>query len=191
MTNYQNSKIYKITDNTSNAVYIGSTCKTLEQRLKQHIANNKSYKAGKYSNFVTVFKILDNNDYKIELVESYPCATKQDLNIREGNIIKQYRTNKLNIVNRNVAGQTNKQSCAQYYKNNKNELNEQRNQKHNCCCGGKYTCANKSRHEKSKKHCQYVNNNKTIINNRTLNITINLNNPEDLTKLDLLKNINK
>ena len=84
--NYQNSKIYKITDNLSDMIYIGSTCKTLEQRLKQHIANNKSYKAGKYPNFVTVFKILDNNDYKIELVENYPCATKQDLNIREGKI---------------------------------------------------------------------------------------------------------
>ena len=35
--NYQNSKIYKITDNTSNAVYIGSTCKTLQPEQ-----NNKS-----------------------------------------------------------------------------------------------------------------------------------------------------
>ena len=61
-----------------------------------YIANNKSYKAGKYPIFVTVFKILDNNDYKIELVENYPCATKQDLNIREGNIIKQLRNEKLN-----------------------------------------------------------------------------------------------
>ena len=37
MTNFQNSKIYKITDNLSDMIYIGSTCKTLEQRLKQHI----------------------------------------------------------------------------------------------------------------------------------------------------------
>ena len=130
MTNYQNSKIYKITDNTSDMIYVGSTCKTLELRLKQHISSNKSYKAGKYPNFVTVFKILDNNDYKIELVENYPCATKQDLNIREGNIIKLFRSNKFNIVNRCIAGQTHKESMSQYYQNNKYEIN----QKYNCCC---------------------------------------------------------
>ena len=44
MNKFQNSKIYKITDNTSDMIYVGSTCKTLEQRLKQHVANNKSYK---------------------------------------------------------------------------------------------------------------------------------------------------
>ena len=187
--NYQNSKIYKITDNLSDMIYIGSTCKTLEQRLKQHIANNKSYKAGKYPNFVTVFKILDNNDYKIELVENYPCATKQDLNIREGKIIKQFRNDKLNVVNRNIAGQTNKQSCAQYRQSNRNLINEKQNKKCICMCGGKYTCANKLVHEKTKKHQDYINNSKTLINNGTLNINITLNNPEDLEKI--LKTINK
>ena len=43
-TNYQNSKIYKITDNTSNAIYVGSTFKTLDQRLKTHELNYKKYK---------------------------------------------------------------------------------------------------------------------------------------------------
>ena len=74
-TNFQNSKIYKITDNVTNAIYIGSTCKTLEQILNQHERNFKAFKAGK-SNFVTVFKILDNNDYKIELIKYYPCENK-------------------------------------------------------------------------------------------------------------------
>ena len=142
MTNYQNSKIYKIVDNLTNAIYVGSTCKSLEQRLNQHIANNKSFKAGVYPNYVTVFKILDNNDYKIELIENYPCATKQDLNIREGQIIKEYKNKKWNVVNRNIAGQTNKQSCAQYRLKNRLLINAKQNQKHNCCCGGKYTCAN-------------------------------------------------
>lgn len=182
MTNYQNSKIYKIVDNLTNAIYIGSTCKSLEQRLNQHIANNKSFKAGVYPNYVTVFKILDNNDYKIELIENYPCATKQDLNIREGKIITQFRNNKLNIVNRNVAGQTNKQSCAQYRLKNRLLINAKQNQKHNCCCGGKYTCANKSIHEKSKKHQTYINKS-TTVNIKTLNINITLNKIEDLENI--------
>ena len=65
MTNYQNSKIYKITDNTTDMVYVGSTFKTLQQRLKAHEAAYKSFKAGKFPNNVTVFKILENADYNI------------------------------------------------------------------------------------------------------------------------------
>jgi hypothetical protein len=33
---YSNGKIYKIVDNTSDKVYIGSTCKSLKQRLTAH-----------------------------------------------------------------------------------------------------------------------------------------------------------
>ena len=58
-------------------------------------------------------------------------------------------------------------------------------------CGGKYTQCAKSQHEKTKKHQNYINNSKTLINNGTLNITINIINPEDLNKLDLLNNIVK
>jgi hypothetical protein len=184
MTNYQNSKIYKIVDNTSDMIYIGSTCKTLDQRLKSHELDYKKYNNGKY-NFVTSFKILGNNDYKIELLENYPCATRQDLNIREGQIIKQYRTNKLKIVNRNVAGQTDKESKAQYRQNNKDKLNA----KNICCCGGSFSNKHKSTHEKTKKHQNYINKSKVIINNGTLNINITVNNPKDLDKI--LNTINK
>ena len=180
-SNYQNSKIYKIVDNTSDAIYIGSTCKTLEQRLKQHKNNYKGFKAGKY-HFVSSFKIFENNNYKIELVENYPCNNKQELNLKEGKIIKQFRNDKLNIVNKNIAGQTDKESMAQNYQNNKNLIHE----KHNCLCGGRYTQCHKSQHEKTKKHQNYINNSKTLINNGTINITINITNPQDLNKLDLL-----
>ena len=210
-TNYQNAKIYKIVDNTTDMVYIGSTCKTLEQRLRQHEKNFKGFKLGKTNN-VTSFRILENNNYTIELVESYPCNTKQELNLEEGKIIKQFRNEKINIVNRNVAGRTdveyyqdNKTEISeykkqyyqnnkteiyenkkQYYQNNKNLINENAKQKHNCACGGKFSNCHKSRHEKTKKHQNYINNSKTLINNGTLNITININNPEDLNKLDFL-----
>ena len=180
-TNYQNAKIYKIVDNTSDAIYIGSTYKTLQQRLKKHEADYKRFKAGK-QHFITSFKILENNDYKIELIKLYPCNTKPELNLEEGKIIKQFRNDKLNIVNKYVAGRTD----AAYYQDNNDKIKEKQNQKNMCLCGGKYTCANKLVHEKTKKHQNYINNSKTLINNGTINITININNPEDLNKLDLL-----
>ena len=187
-TNYQNGKIYKIVDNVSDMVYVGSTCKTLQHRLKQHEAAYKSFKAGKFPNNVTVFKILENADYKIELIENYPCTNKQELNIREGKIIKQFKNDKINIVNKNIAGQTPKEYDDQYYQSNKQIINNKKNAKHNCFCGGKFTNTGKSHHEKTKKHCQYINNSKNI-NIETLNLNITVNNPDDLNIiLDKLKN---
>ena len=182
MNKFENGKIYKITDCASNMVYVGSTYKTLDQRLRAHEINFKAYKANKQK-FVTSFKILENADYNIELIEYYPCNTKQELNIREGQIIQKLKNDKLNIVNKFVAGQTR----AQYYQNNKNEINENAKQKLNCSCGSIYRKAEKSRHEKTKKHCQFINNSKTI-NITTLNINITLNNPEELN--EILKTIN-
>ncbi len=180
MSNYENGKIYKLIDNKSNMIYIGSTCKSLEQRLKAHQQDYIRYKAGK-QHFITSYKILANNDYKIELLKLHPCKNKKELDIEEGKLTKQFKESKLNVVNRNIAGQNHIASCAQYRENNKNKINE----KHNCLCGGKYTNTGKSQHVKTKKHCDYINNSKTV-NIETLNITININKPEDLNKIDLL-----
>ncbi len=83
MNKFENGKIYKITDNTTNMICVGSTCKTLKHRLKGHEYVFKCFKVGKYPNNVTVFKILENNNYKIELIKLYPCKNKQELNIEE------------------------------------------------------------------------------------------------------------
>ena len=184
MNKFQSGKIYKIVDNTTDLIYIGSTCKTLNQRLRGHKSDYKSFQAGKM-NFITSFKILENNDYKIELIKNFPCQNKQQLNIAEGFEIKQAKTDGLNIVNRNIAGQTVKESKTQYRQNNINIINEKKKKKHNCICGGNFTSTNKSHHEKSKKHQNYLIK-KTIINNHgTINITININNIEELEKVEL------
>jgi hypothetical protein len=177
MNKFQNAKIYKIIDNTSDLIYIGSTCKTLNQRLKQHEYNFKCFKLGKTNN-VTSFKIIENNDYKIELIKLFPCENKQQLNIAEGFEIKQAKTNVLNVVNRCIAGLTRKETNTQHYKNNKNKINEKAKRKFNCSCGGKYTNSHKAEHEKSKLHQDYIK--KPIIN-----ITVNINNVENLNLYEL------
>ncbi len=115
MNKYQSGKIYKIIDNTSNMVYVGSTYKTLQQRLNGHEQQFKTFKAGKH-HYITSFKILENNNYKIELIESFPCETKQELNKREGNILIELRNKGLNVINRCIAGLTRKESDDQYRK---------------------------------------------------------------------------
>jgi hypothetical protein len=181
MNKFQNAKIYKIIDNTSDLIYIGSTCKTLNQRLKKHEYDYKRYIDRKY-HFVTSFKIIQHNNYRIELIKIFPCENKQQLCIAEGIEIKHSKINGLNVINKNIAGQTD-----QEYRNiNRNKINEYKKKKFNCSCGGKYTQNNKAQHDNTKLHQDYIN--KPIIN-----ITININNVEDLNllELDFLKAINK
>ena len=44
-----------------------------------------------------------------------------------------------------------------YYENNKQQIIEHKNQKHNCLCGGKYTQTHKATHLKTAKHQNYIN----------------------------------
>jgi hypothetical protein len=78
MVNYQNGKIYKLVCNTTGLVYFGSTCEpTLARRLHGH---KKDYSRGM---IITSAKIIENDNYGIFLVESYPCNSKDELNMRE------------------------------------------------------------------------------------------------------------
>ena len=89
---YNNSKIYKIVCNITNEVYYGSTIKTLNNRLSNH----KSSK-----NNTTSRIIIKRGDYKIELVENYPCTCKAKLHKREGYYQLNYP-----CINKSIAGRT-------------------------------------------------------------------------------------
>ena len=47
--------------------------------------------------------------------------------------------------------------CKKYYHDNIEERRQTRNRLCNCICGDTYTYANKTRHERTKKHVDYVN----------------------------------
>ncbi len=82
-SDYSQGKIYKIVCNKTGLVYIGSTCKTLDQRLKRHEYNYKRYLDKKINTFISSIYIIFNNDYRIELIENYPCNNKLELENRE------------------------------------------------------------------------------------------------------------
>ena len=77
-TEYQNGKIYKI-EFDDGSIYIGSTIKTLEKRLKEHISDPKSI----------VYKNKDKNP-KISLVIDCPCKNKHKLEKIEKKHINEY-----------------------------------------------------------------------------------------------------
>ena len=139
---FENSKVYKIVDNTTGLIYVGSTTQELNIRLSKHKSDYKRYLVGNY-HFVTSFKVLENNDFDIHLIRSYDFDNKIDLLAKESFYIK-----KLNCVNKNIAGRTQ----AEYRIENRFELNIKQNAVCMCACGCSYTKVNKLRHLKSKKH---------------------------------------
>lgn len=113
---YQNGKIYKIVSFTTDDVYIGSTCeKYLSNRLGGHRKAYKSYLNGKH-NYSTSFKLLENDDYDIILVENYPCNNNHELLARE----RYWIENTENCVNKNIPNRTIKE----YRHDNKDKISE-------------------------------------------------------------------
>ena len=103
---YHNGKIYTIRSPHTDKYYIGSTCNTLSKRFSQHNCQFSSSKI-----------IIDYGDAYIELLENFKCENKNELNRREGELI---RTHKENIVNFLIAGRTK----TEYYNDNKNIILE-------------------------------------------------------------------
>jgi hypothetical protein len=243
MVNYQNGKIYKIWSSQTNNIYIGSTTKLLCQRLANHKNDYKIYLKVR-QDYISSYEILKYPDYQIELIENYSCNSKEELNKREGEIIRQ---NKDICINKYIAGRTSKEWCeehkervaenkksyyeehketlleynkkyyeehkeailatqkqyyeehkeaivatkkkyyeknktdilqhnriywARYYEthkediklynqsyrdNNKEQLSQQSKKKYTCECGSNLTYCKKARHEKSKKHQDWLN----------------------------------
>ena len=78
----QNYNIYKISSNNCNQCYIGITKKDIEKRLKEHVASYELFKNEK-TNFITSFKIIENGNYKIELIESFTPKDDQEKKDKE------------------------------------------------------------------------------------------------------------
>ena len=156
---YKNAKIYKIVDNTNGNIYIGSTCKTLCWRIAQYRASYKCFLNGKFS-YITSFKILENGDYDIILIEEVKdCENKEQLKARE-----RFYIESLECVNKVIVGRSKKEYKEDnkdqiktyqklYWKQNEAEIKEYKNQICICdLCNCNYTKSNKSNHEKSQKH---------------------------------------
>ena len=116
---YNKSKIYKIVDVGYSEQYFGSTTVELSTRMARHRSKYNEYKKGK-NVFYTSFLLFDKfglENCKIELVEMYPCDSKEELRKREGYWIKQEE-----CVNKRIAGRTLKEHLEvyrpKYYKEN-------------------------------------------------------------------------
>jgi group I intron endonuclease len=83
VTNYQNGKIYKLVNNMTNDIYVGSTCSLLCERIAQHRIDSKKEKK---KNILLYKFIFDNGgwaNFTIVLIELYNCNSKIELFQRE------------------------------------------------------------------------------------------------------------
>jgi len=176
MSRYQNGKIYQIVSENTDDVYIGSTCMKLSQRLSKHKASYKMWLKGK-KDFVTSFKVLQAGDYKIYLIEEYPCESKIQLQKRE-----RYWIENKDCCNKYIPTRT----CKEYHKKwrTDNEAykekcklnarkrrqdpkvkareaelaknNEKANEEIHCECGSTYKHKKRARHLKTKIHLKFL-----------------------------------
>jgi hypothetical protein len=156
-------------DTGYNKCYYGSTINGLSRRLAHHRLNYNAYKNNQYG-YVSVFGLFDEygmENCKIELVESCPCRSREEVLKQEGLYIKNNSS-----VNTCITGRADKQShykayIKEYHETHKDKIKEYKQayyanykqtlEQHVCeICGGTYK-DNKNRHERTNKHITALN----------------------------------
>tara|TARA_R110000772_G_scaffold176358_1_gene288031 strand:+ start:287 stop:895 length:609 start_codon:yes stop_codon:yes gene_type:complete len=193
---YSKGLIYKIVCNDIECknIYVGSTI-SFKHRKTAHktICNNKNSKKYNLKVYQTIRNNGDWDNWKMVLVEYYPCETKLELEKREREIYEELKAD-LNMIkpcisekerkeNKKKHGKkwidNNKEKIKEYQKeyqeNNKEKEKEKRKQyriknkekikeyqkeytqqKINCQCGSIIRKDIKLRHERTKKHIKYM-----------------------------------
>lgn len=176
---YEDSKIYKLISDSTDRVYIGSTYKTLNERLSSHKSdynrNKEKKNVRKLANSFHLFKI---GNIRIELLESYPCSSKRELHERERYWIDHYKEKCINKCiptrSRDEYYKDNREKYRElekkYYQKNKQKLSAKAKEyreknkdtikakdaiKITCFCGGIYNGKHKARHMKTEKHTKW------------------------------------
>jgi len=155
---YSLGKVYEIVCNITDQRYIGSTCEEfLSQRLANHRGSFKRYKNNHINeikqNYSTSYKILEGDNYYINLLEIVNASCKDELLARE-----RYYINTLTCVNKCIPLRTKKE----YYKDNIKEITEKKSVNNICECGGKYRTDNKVHHLKTIKHNNFLKEKETL-----------------------------
>ena len=153
-------RIYMIKAPDHEGCYVGSTTKTLEERLWRHKYDYHRYMNGKH-NYMASFELVKHEGATIHLLHEGEFDSKRDLEKLEGSYINDLSDN---AVNKKGAGMTAVESRIKWYATHKEaqlkrvtdyyvKNHESFLEKHTCdVCGGTYTRKRKAEHNKTKKH---------------------------------------
>lgn len=162
-----NGKIYKLINTENDKIYIGSSNNQyLSQRIDRHRQMCKDITGRRDSKLYIHMREIGVEKFQIELIEKFVCETKQQLVEREQYWIEQLKP-ELNMF-RAIANPNYEQECRDkkerrersklFYHSHKEEILKKMKIKFTCECGTICNIGDKSRHNKSKKHQDYINN---------------------------------
>ena len=185
---YQNGKIYKLICSETQKIYIGSTCSTLVKRLHQHKRkyNNCMSKTFIEPQIFLIEDFPCERKEQLTgreryYIENFDCVNKvipgrtgkeyyQDNKDKINQISKEYHSKNQNNIDyqnkRKEYSEKNKDKVSQmkkeYYKKNKEKILEKMKEKNKekitCECGSIIRILTIPRHERSKKHLNFLAN---------------------------------
>ena len=158
MPDYSNGKIYTIRFHNSNEIYIGSTIQSLAVRFGGHKHHNKC----------SLYQLINskyNSDWSVcyyELYENYSCNTNEELNKKEGEIIRQFKKDEnYDCINKKIEARSDKQ----YKEDNIDKIKEY-NKQYNKQYKKQYMIDNADKLKEEKKQYYQKNKEKISIKNK-------------------------
>jgi group I intron endonuclease len=114
---FSKAKIYKITNDYNDDIYVGCTCDELNKRFSKHKGDSKNEQRKNRSIYV-LMNDIGFDRFRIQLIENYPCEDMYQLRQREGYWIRQIGTLNHRIENRTHTEYMNEYN-KQYYEKNR------------------------------------------------------------------------
>jgi len=103
MIDYKLGKIYKIVNDVNDIIYVGSTAQQkLSNRMRDHRsrANDPSFT----STWNIAMRTIGVSHFKIVLVCSHPCSSKDELEAKEFQVINDFKSNGQEVYNSVIDG---------------------------------------------------------------------------------------
>ena len=100
MVDYGHGKIYKLWSLNTDEFYVGSTTQTLCKRMSKHKCDAHSFR--RPCKLYITMNEHGIDSFRIELIELYPCVSKDELRKREGEVIRELKP-QLNML---IAGRS-------------------------------------------------------------------------------------
>ena len=165
--NYKKVIIYKLVCNDLliTDLYVGHTT-DFTNRKKSHKGCSLNANYTGYN--CKVYKMIREkggwNNWSMIEIEKYPCNDDNEARARERywyEVLNANMNTQCPILNVDEKKHKIKEYGNNYYVQNKDNIKQKKNEKHQCLCGGCYTTVNKSIHYKTKKHLKYTQENES------------------------------
>lgn len=126
---YTDSKIYKLWNTVNDSFYVGSTTMPyLCNRISLHRQSSKDESGRRSSPLYTTMRDTGRQNWKITLIEEFPCKSKEELQDREQHWINELKPN-LNKVRAFVSDEDLENRSKEQYEKNKLKESFLENQK--------------------------------------------------------------